>query len=430
MLRRIFRSRAPDPAHPGSALDRGVVNMGAMSNGIGIPSASGDHSEPSDRRSSQQKNPGPALVLLMICVMVLALGCGLIGGGDDEAEGEPGDDIRAEIQAELDAEAGESSEAGPDADDPDSEEAGASGESETETQAAEAAPPAEVPAAATGEASPVGTPVVENEEQARNLAWAHISQCITFNAAELKATLITNNWFVNGTDQASREYGFWKIPSATAKVTPHDTQARKWESAIASQCSAESLESVPIQSRVVSDAAGAGTAVWSYLIQCIPALSTEGFQSVYDPAKGQWAVVISPGQTSELGTWVVNPDTGAVTPHTEPARLWDSAVRLGCTAEVVDPLLQPTAAPPPTPVVVEISAAVTNLWSYLVKCESNLTEANLQATWNPVTKEWIVITAPGLEVDYGVWTVRPDGSISPSNLEASRRDQLSIGGTC
>ena len=138
----------------------------------------------------------------------------------------------------------------------------------------------------------------------------------------------------------------------------------------------------------------------------------------------------SPDQPNKLGAWTVNPDTGVVAPHTEPARLWDSAVRLGCTAEVVRPLLQPTPVPAPTAAVVEISAAVTNLWSYIVKCESGLTVEHLQATWNPVKEEWIIVTAPDIEVDYGVWTVRPDGSISPSNKEATRRDQLSISGGC
>lgn len=365
----------------------------------------------------------------MICAMVLSLGCGLIGGGDEEAEGEPGDDIRAEIQAEVAAEAEKSAEGASNADGQASAGTEASAGAETDTASVDGAP-ADVSAASSEGGSAIVTAMVENEEQARNLAWAHISQCITFDAGELNATLITGDWFVNGTDQASRDYGFWKIPSATAKVTPHDTQARIWESAVSSQCSLDSMKAVPAKSRVVADAAGAGAAVWSYLVQCIPTLSTEIFQSVQDPARGRWTVVISPDQPNKLGTWTVNPDTGVVAPHTEPARLWDSAVRLGCTAEVVKPLLQPTPVPTATPVVVEISAAVTNLWSYLVKCGPGLTVEGLQATWNPVMNEWIVITAPGLEVDYGIWTVRPDGSISPSNMEATRRDELSIAGTC
>jgi len=409
--------------------------MGAMLIERRTPSNGFFHPEPSIPRKRRGKRRAAALTLLLVCLMVSALGCGLIGGGDDEEEevgGGAGDDIRAQIQAELaaEAEAAGSSEGASSADGEETAETESSTDTTTDTTTE--APPAsetsaEVPADAAGV---IAATVVENEEQARNLAWAHISQCITFNAAELNATLITGNWFVNGTDQASRDYGFWKIPEATAMVSPHDTQARKWETAIESQCSQDSMKSVPTQSRAVSDAAGASTAVWSYLVQCVPALSTEIFQSVFDPAKGQWTVVISQDHPDKLGTWVVNPNTGAVAPHTEPARLWDSAVRLGCTSEVVQPLLQPTPVPAPTHVVVEITAAVTNLWSYLVKCGPGLTEGDLQATWNPVKSEWIVITAPGIEVDYGVWTVRQDGSITPSNQEATRREELSVGGTC
>lgn len=391
--------------------------MGAIIKRIKTPSDDGQRPGPSIRR----KKPGAALALLLICVIASSLGCGLIGGGDDEDEAlaGPSEQLRTQIQEEVAKDGKGASANAPEPTAPPSPETEAPPEPATPT-----------PTAPAEEAIPDAAAVVENEEQARNLAWAHISQCIAFNAGELNAILITGNWFVNGTKEASRDYGFWKIPSTTAKVKPHDTQARKWESAIESQCSPESMESVPAQGRLVPDAAAAGTAVWSYLVQCIPTLSTEIFQSVYDPAKGQWAVVISPNQPNELGTWIVNPDTGAVAPHTEPARLWDTAVILGCTAEVLGPLLKPTPVPAPTPVVVEISAAVTNLWSYLVKCGPGLTVEELQATWNPVKKEWIVITAPGTEVDYGVWTVRPDGSISPGNQEATRRDQLSIGGGC
>lgn len=405
--------------------------MGAMLIERRSPSIDGcDAGRP--EASIRRRKPGAALALLLICLMVSALGCGLIGGGDDdeEAGSEPGDDIRAQIQAELASEAEATSNDASSADDTGPTETDAAVEPAMDAPPAAEASAAEVPAAATDEASPSAAPVVENEEQARNLAWAHISQCIAFNAVELNATLITGNWFVNGTGQASRDYGFWKIPAATAMVSPHDTQARKWESAIEFQCSSESMKSVPTQRRVVSDAAGAGTAVWSYLIQCIPGLSTEIFQSVFDPAKGQWTIVVSQDHPDKLGTWLVNPDTGAVAPHTEPARLWDSAVRLGCTPEVVAPLLHPTPVPAPAPVVVEITAAVTNLWSYLIKCGPGLTISDLQATWNPVKSEWIVITAPGIEVDYGIWTVRQDGSITPSNQEEARREKLSTGGSC
>jgi len=384
--------------------------------------------------SKRKHKPGAALVLLLVCAMVASLGCGLIGGDDEPAE--EGSARRAQLLTEVEegakataeAASADNSEGDAAADEAAAPETEVTPDSQAE---AEATPDTDTTAEApTDEVIPAAATLVENEEQARNLAWAHISQCINFASAELEATLITGAWFVKGKDQASRDYGFWKIPSATAMVTPHDAQARKWESAVESKCSADTMKSVPSQVRVVADAAGAGAAVWSYLVPCISGLSTELFQSVFDPAEGQWTVVIAPEYPEQMGTWVVNPDTGEITPHNEIAGMWASAVSFGCTAEVVKPLLQPTPVPPPTPAVSEISAAVTNLWFYLVKCGPGLTVADLQATWNPVKNEWMVITAPETTVDYGVWTVRPDGGILPSNQESRRREQLSLGGAC
>ena len=300
--------------------------------------------QPAAERSFRAGRTRAGLVLFLAIVIGSSLGCGIIGGGDDNTAVEEGDKLRAQIQEELSAEAktatkAESASEGDDLTDTDAEPV-----AETDGQPAEADAAAEAEAPApVDQAEPVNPDapvVVEDEAQARNLAWAHLSQCITFSADELEATLITGNWFVNGTAAASRDYGFWKIPSTSAMVSPHDTQAHGWESAINSQCSQESMAALPAQAKAIIGAEAAGTAVWSYLVQCVPDLSTEVFQSVLDPGRGRWTVVISPDQPNQLGTWLVAPDTGAVTPHTEPARLWDSAVRLGCTDEVLQPRLQ------------------------------------------------------------------------------------------
>ena len=266
--------------------------------------------------------------------------------------------------------------------------------------------------------------MVGNEEQARNLVWAYISQCITFASNELEATQITGNWYVKGNSDATRDYGFWEIDAATGGVSPHDTRSRGWESAVAAKCSPDSLQAIAMRSQIIPDAAGATASVWSFLVQCVPTLPRESLDATFDPAQGKWVVVTKPESNDDFGTWTVDAELGVLDPYTDVSRQWESVVRLGCTADLVEPLLKPT------PVVVEITSAVTNLWSYLVKCAPGLTVDDLQATWNPVMSEWIVITSPDSGADYGVWTVRGDGSITPENQEANRRNLLSTAGTC
>ena len=228
----------------------------------------------------------------------------------------------------------------------------------------------------------------------------------------------------HGKGEATRDYGFWEINAATGEVAPHDIQSRSWDSAVAAGCSPDSLQAVVTRTKIIPDAAGASASLWSFLVQCIPTLLPESFEATFDPAQGKWVVVTKPESSDQFGTWTVDPETGALDPYTEVSRQWKSVVGLGCTADLVKPMLKPT------PAVVEITAAVTNLWSYLVKCAPGLTAGNLLATWNPVKSEWIVITSPDADADYGVWTVCRDGSVSPGNQEASRRDLLSTAGTC
>ena len=47
---------------------------------------------------------------------------------------------------------------------------------------------------------------------------------------------------------------------------------------------------------------------------------------------------------------------------------------------------------------------------------------DLVATWNPVNGDWVVVTKAGMTVDCGVWVVKTDGSITPKNREAVRRN--------
>jgi hypothetical protein len=124
----------------------------------------------------------------------------------------------------------------------------------------------------------------------------------------------------------------------------------------------------------------------------------------------------------EFGTWKVTELTGDLKPYAGLAQAWDSTVKLECSAESMAALVTPTPVPTPVPAVKDITEAVTNLWAHLVKCAPALTVADLVATWNPVNSEWVVVTKPGVTVDYGVWVVREDGTINPENREAVRRN--------
>ena len=357
------------------------------------------------------------LSILVLCLAALSMGCGLIGGdGEPEEASEPGDELRAQVQAELAAEDGDKP-----ALEKDAAVEGASEETKADVPAESEAEP---PPKAEPETNAGPALVLENGEQARDLAWAYISQCITFASSELGATQIAGNWYVKGNGAATRDYGFWEIDAATGKVAPHDSQSRRWESAVAAGCSPDSVQAIATRTQIIPDAAGASASVWSFLVQCVPTLLRESFEATFDPAQGKWVVVTKLESSDQFGTWMVDAESGTLDAYTQLSRQWESVIGLGCTADLVKPLLKPT------PVVVEITAAVTNLWSYLVKCAPGLTIEDLQATWNPVKSEWIVITSPDTDTDYGVWTVRRDGTISPDNLEANRRDLLSTAGTC
>jgi hypothetical protein len=422
--------------------------------------------------------PGPRLAIrkykslaslaVLFVLLALTLGCGLIGGGDDEelsdsdqtadsdsseasetaeaaaepepeaeapaepepvAEAEPEPEPVAEAPAEPEPEAEAAAE--PETEAAAEPEAGAEAEPGTEAAAgeepaADGSDPEADAEAGDGTETDAGAALVSKPELARDLAWVHVSQCVTLKSIELEATLINAEWFVANSAEAARAYGFWKVDANTGAVTPHDALARQWQAAIDSACGPAALEAVIApagpQTPVIVDAAGASAAVWAFLSRCFPNLGKELFEATLDPAQGEWVVVTKAGSGQEFGTWKVTGLTGDLKPYAGLAQAWDSAVKLECGAEAMAALVTPTPVPTPTPAVKEITEAVTNLWAHLVKCPPALIVADLVATWNPVNDEWVVVTKAGVTVDYGVWIVREDGTIVPENREAIRRN--------
>ena len=366
-------------------------------------------------RTTFRKHKRFASLVILLALLALSLGCGLIGGGAVEEMTAVLADEGETTEAEADQ--GETAEAGTETEAEGQPEPGAAAETQTETEPAAE----EEPTAAA--ADPV---LVPDPQLPRDLTWAHLSQCVTLKPIELEATLINSDWFVTGSAEATRAYGFWKVDAITGTVTPYDTHSRQWQAAVDAQCSPESLQAIVLpagpQAPVVGDADSAVSTVWSFLTRCFSNLDMDIFEATRVTARGEWVVVTKPNSGREFGTWKVSEATGELEPYAGLAQAWDSTVKLECSAEAMAALVTPAPVPTPTPAVEEITEAVRNLWAYLVKCAPELTVEGLVATWNPVSDEWIVVTKPGGAVDYGVWTLKKDGSMIPDNREAARRN--------
>lgn len=370
-------------------------------------------------RTTFRKHKRLASLVILLALLALSLGCGLIGGGAVEEM----TSVLADTQANPEADQGETADDQTGTESEGQSEPGAAAETQAETE-----PAAEdEPVAAAADPEPAADPVLVPDPQLpRDLTWAHLSQCVTLKPIELEATLINSDWFVTGSAEATRAYGFWKVDAITGTVTPHDTHSRQWQAAVDAQCSPESLQAIVLpagpQAPVIGDADSAVSTVWSFLTRCFSNLDREIFEATRVAARGEWVVVTKPNSAREFGTWKVSEVTGELKPYAGQAHAWDSAVKLECSAEAMAPLVTPAPLPTPTRAVVEITDAVRNLWAYLVKCAPDLTVEELVATWNPVNDEWIVVTKPGGAVDYGVWTLKEDGSMIPDNREAVRRN--------
>ena len=369
---------------------------------------------------------GVALVFVLSMLALVLAGCGLLGG-DDEEEGDGGQaanlggvspDILtklAETAAKADIPSEPASEAEP---------------------TPEADAPAEPEATPTPEPTAAPTPVVQVEEEARNLVWVHLSQCISFESTELKATQITGDWFVTGTTDSDVKPGLWRVDSVSGDVEPYDVMSRAWTSVLAAQCSPESMAALvtptpmPSPTVVAADATAATAIVWSFISRCTSGVSIENFEAILNPAAGLWVVATKSDSPTDYGTWTVEAAKGTLAPFAGFSREWDSVVGLQCNPEALAALSTPTPVPTATPAVADGTGAVTTLWSYLVKCAPGLLTTDLEPTWNPATGLWIVITRPGASEDYGVWTIATNGQITPNNREAIQRDSQARAGTC
>ncbi|MFQ6026736.1 MAG: hypothetical protein ACE5Q6_04380, partial [Dehalococcoidia bacterium] len=201
------------------------------------------------------------------------------------------------------------------------------GETDPEAEA-EAEAEAETPEPVVAEVA------LASVEEARDLVWAHLSQCLSLDATELEAYKIRENYFVRAVGEAPDKYGIWRVDGANGNITPHNIRAREWAPLISPECSPETVAellgmtaatSVEI---AVADGDQAITLLWSNLVKCYSAIQVEDFQAVQNPTESEWIITAKEDVESNYGVWRVGID-GSIIPDNGQANLLYGQVSAG-----------------------------------------------------------------------------------------------------
>ena len=211
--------------------------------------------------------------------------------------------------------------------------------------------------------TPAPSPVSGSPEEAINLVWVHLGECILFNRAHLRAHPVQANWFVSSAGNAPTSYGLWKVEASTGAINPHDFLAREWDRYVRSGCDRQLL-----------------------------------------------AVLITP--------------TPVATPTPVPTRT-PTPTPTPTPTQTPSPSPTPMPTPTPGPKIKSAADATATVWGHLVPCFRDVSRDNLDASLDPVKNLWIVVTNAGAGTDYGVWTVdAANAIITPSNRLAQSRNLL------
>jgi len=201
-------------------------------------------------------------------------------------------------------------------------------------------------------ATPLATPTavpVANQTEARNLVWAHLSQCVSLDLQQLEAVPVREVWLVQIPSGRPQQYGIWKVESSTGDLKPHNLLARQWQSVIDSQCDPEELAALlpptptltpqptptstprptptPSPTPVLRSTSDAVATLWAHLVGCFPTLSTNDLEATLDPPAGEY--IVKDKASSVFGVWRVRTDNGSISPDNARARAKDQTVRRG-----------------------------------------------------------------------------------------------------
>jgi hypothetical protein len=169
---------------------------------------------------------------------------------------------------------------------------------------------------------------VTSAEEARDLVWAHLSQCLALNAAELEAYQILNNFYVRAVGETPDKYGIWRVEGANSKITPHNIRARDWAPLINPQCGTESViellgkTATSPAASVVADGNQAITLLWSSLVKCYSAIRLDDFQAVQNPSESEWILTARDDIPSNFGVWRVGVDGSIIPDNGQASALW------------------------------------------------------------------------------------------------------------
>ena len=260
----------------------------------------------------------------------------------------------------------------------------------------------------TNTPTPIPQAVVGSHEDARNLIWVYLSQCISFDVEQLQAELVQDDWYVKAASGSSQGYGIWRVNAVTGNLDTHDHAARQWKSYINSECDPEVpiAISTPAPTPVLTDSAQAVATLWTYLAKCYSDLPVADLEATWDPGKDEWVVITGPGAETDYGVWRVQRDA-MISPDNFEARNRNEEVRAeSCTL-----------------VVTSTDDAVATMASYLAKCFFGLNPGDLVAEYDEDESTWTVFTKASAETKYGRWLVRRDAKLFPLNSVARIRDE-------
>ena len=211
---------------------------------------------------------------------------------------------------------------------------------------------AQAPISAASTLAPTPTPVARNSNQARNLVWGFLSQCVSFDPQDLGAIPVRDDWLVKVPSGAAQQYGTWKVNSVSGSFEAYDSLAQEWLSIVESGCSPESLQSLlaptptiippstptppptprpttpsPTATPVLKSTSAAVATLWAYLVKCFPTLATTNLESTLDPPKGEY--IVKDKGSAVYGVWRVRATDGRISPDNDRARIRDQTVRGG-----------------------------------------------------------------------------------------------------